>query len=49
MFFASAGDDQLALGTEEYYTSLKDGAVLFGLKPSADKFGLFKNAVNYCE
>jgi hypothetical protein len=48
-FFASAGDDQLGVGTSDYYNRLVEGAVLFGLKPSKEKFGLFKKGVNYCE
>jgi hypothetical protein len=49
IYFASAGDDQLDIGTYEYYLALKVAALDCGLKPSEDKFGFFQKATNYCE
>lgn len=49
LWFASAGDDQLSVGSKEYYFNLMSKAILVGLKPSLDKFGCFTKAVMYCE
>jgi hypothetical protein len=48
-FFASAGDDQFGIGDIEYFRNLWEGAELYGLKPSKEKFGAFRIGVNYCE
>jgi len=48
-YFQSAGDDQLSFGARVYYYALYGAAPVCGLKPSKDKFGMFKYAVMFCE